>query len=115
MDSIALWLFWTCAGMGGVLLLMGLTFHIGKGNATILLSGFNYFPAKRRAQYDQARLARDTRNMFYLWTVVMAAGAAGAFLHWGVAVAALAVWFVLFIREVRWDVETAYESYRIES
>ena len=112
MNGIAICLCAICAGMGGVFLLLSIVFAVGKGHATILLSGFNYLPAKRRAQYDQARLARDTRNMLALWAGVMAVGALGAILHWGVAVAALAAGVVLFFREVHWDVETAYESYR---
>ena len=114
MNEIAICMCAICAGMGGVFLLLSIVFAVGKGNATILLSGFNYLPAKRRAQYDQARLARDTRNMLVLWAIVMVVGALGSILHWGFGAAALAVFAVLLIREVRWDVETAYEAYRKE-
>jgi len=114
MNEIAICMCIVCALVGMCIFLLAVVFHIGKGNAADLLAGFNSLPKARRAQYDKTRISRDARNQFYLWAGIFAAGALGAILHWGIAVAACVVWVVLLIRGFRLDVETAYESYRLQ-
>lgn len=102
-----------CSLLGGLFLLMGLLFAALKEKAAMLISGFNTLPREKRALYDTARMSRDQRNSFLLWAAVLAAGAALSLLvSQYCAIAAFAVWLILFFREVYFDVEKAFEKYR---
>ena len=79
----------------------------------MLISGFNTLPREKRALYDTARMSRDQRNSFLLWAAVLAAGAALSLLvSQGFAIAAFAVWLVLFFRDVHFNTEKAFAKYR---
>lgn len=102
-----------CSLLGGLFLLMCLLFAALKEKAAMLISGFNTLPREKRALYDTARMSRDQRNSFLLWAAVLAAGAALSLLvSQYCAIAAFAVWLILFFREVYFDVEKAFEKYR---
>ena len=102
-----------CSLLGGLFLLMGLLFAALKEKAAMLISGFNTLPREKRALYDTARMSRDQRNSFLLWAAVLAAGAAlSRFVSQGFAIAAFAVWLVLFFRDVHFDAEKAFAKYR---
>ncbi len=102
-----------CSLLGGLFLLMGALFAALKEKAAMLISGFNTLPPEKRALYDTARMSRDQRNSFLLWAAVLAAGAALSLLvSQYCAIAAFAVWLILFFREVHFDVEKAFEKYR---
>lgn len=102
-----------CSLLGGLFLLMGLLFAALKEKAAMLISGFNTLPREKRALYDTARMSRDQRSSFLLWAAVLAAGAALSLLvSQYCAIAAFAVWLILFFREVHFDVEKAFEKYR---
>ena len=102
-----------CSLLGGLFLLMGLLFAALKEKAAMLISGFNTLPREKRALYDTARMSRDQRNSFLLWAAVLAAGAAlSRFVSQGFAIAAFAVWLVLFFRDVHFNAEKAFAKYR---
>ena len=102
-----------CSLLGGLFLLMGALFAALKEKAAMLISGFNTLPREKRALYDTARMCRDQRNSFLLWAAVLAAGAALSLLISQLfAVAAFAVWLVLFFRDVHLDAEKAFGKYR---
>ena len=102
-----------CSLLGGLFLLMGALFAALKEKAAMLISGFNTLPREKRALYDTARMSRDQRNSFLLWAAVLAAGAAlSRFVSQGFAIAAFAVWLVLFFRDVHFDAEKAFAKYR---
>lgn len=102
-----------CSLLGGLFLLMGALFAALKEKAAMLISGFNTLPPEKRALYDTARMSRDQRNSFLLWAAVLAAGAALSLLvSQGFAIAAFAVWLVLFFRDVHFDAEKAFAKYR---
>lgn len=102
-----------CSLLGGLFLLMGALFAALKEKAAMLISGFNTLPPEKRALYDTARMSRDQRNSFLLWAAVLAAGAAlSRFVSQGFAIAAFAVWLVLFFRDVHFDAEKAFAKYR---
>ena len=102
-----------CSLLGGLFLLMGALFAALKEKAAMLISGFNTLPREKRALYDTARMSRDQRNSFLLWAAVLAAGAALSLLvSQGFAIAAFAVWLVLFFRDVHFNTEKAFAKYR---
>lgn len=106
---------WMCIVLALCFAVFGLLFGILKERAAIFVSGFNTLPKEERKLYDRAHLARDMRNMFYLWAVVMLVGAAGAWLLTGFfAAVAYLVWIVLFFREVHLDARKAFEKYKIK-
>ena len=103
----------TCSLLVGLFLLLWLLFAALGGRAAVLISGFNTLPPEKRAQYDVSRMCRDQRNAFLLWAAVLAAGAALSLLISQLfAVAAFAVWLVLFFRDVHLDAEKAFGKYR---
>ena len=103
----------TCSLLGGLFLLLWLLFATLGERAALLISGFNTLPPEKRAQYDVSRMCRDQRNAFLLWAAVLAAGAALSLLISQLfAVAAFAVWLVLFFRDVHLDAEKAFGKYR---
>ena len=103
----------TCSLLGGLFLLLWLLFAALGERAALLISGFNTLPPEKRAQYDVSRMCRDQRNAFLLWAAVLAAGAALSLLISQLfAVAAFAVWLVLFFRDVHLDAENAFGKYR---
>ena len=105
--------FISCSLLGGLFLLLWLLFTLLGDRVAMLISGFNTLPPEKRAQYDVSRMCRDQRGAFLLWAAVLAAGAALSLLvSQYCAIAAFAVWLILFFREVHFDVEKAFEKYR---
>lgn len=105
--------FISCSLLGGLFLLLWLLFTLLGDRAALLISGFNTLPPEKRAQYDVSRMCRDQCGAFLLWAAVLAAGAALSLLvSQYCAIAAFAVWLILFFREVHFDVEKAFEKYR---
>ncbi len=102
----------TCSLLGWLFLLLWLLFAALGERAALLISGFNTLPPEKRAQYDISRMCRDQRNAFLLWAAVLAAGAVLSLLISQLfAVAAFAVWLVLFFRDVHLDAEKAFGKY----
>lgn len=91
----------------------GALFAILKGRAAMLISGFNTLPAKEREQHDAAAMARDMRSSCFLWAAIMAVGCLASYLLSPyLAIAAYAVWLVLFFKDVRSNPSDAFERYR---
>lgn len=106
--------FWMCAVLVPCFGVMALVFGIGKEKTAILISGFNSLPKEEQVHYDRERMAKDMQNQCLVWTIVMLLGAAGAWLFTGYsAVAAYAVWLVMFFKEVHLDNEKAFRKYRL--
>ncbi len=101
-----------CLILAGAFLLLGLIFWLLGEKAAMLVSGFNTLPKEKRESYDQLRLSADHRNLFFLWSGMFAAGAAGSFLiSQYTAVAVFAIWLILFFREVHINEEKAFSKY----
>ena len=57
---------------------------------------------------------RDQRNGFFIWTAVFAAGAVLSLLaSQYFAVAAFIVWLALFLKDVHFSAEKAFEKYKL--
>ena len=82
--------------------------------AARFVSGFSSLSPQEQAQYDQARLARDTGNNLFLWAGIMLVGAVlSALFGPYLAIPAYLVWGVLFFGQVHLDVYKAFESYKL--
>ena len=94
--------------------LLGGGFFLAGPKAALFVSGFSTLPPSERARYDTAALSRDYARRFLGWGVLFLAGAGASALWSGwAALLALAVWQVLFWRQVHWDPERAFETYRL--
>ena len=94
---------------------MALIFFIGKEKATGLLAGFNNLPKKEQAQYDRARMAKDTARDFAVWAVIMLAGTMASWLiSQYAAFLAYLVWIVLLCKDIHMDARKAYRKYLLK-
>ena len=102
-----------CALAMAVFLIAAIVFALLKGKGAMLISGFNALTERERARYDTVAMSRDMRNACFLWALIMAIGCVLSYaLIPHLAIAAYAVWLVLFFKDVRADASTAFEKYR---
>lgn len=108
--------FGMCMALALCFVLMAVIFAVLKEKSTKLISGFNGFPKYEQERYDRARMAKDMRNDFALWAVIMLVGAVGSYVISGyVAVVAYVVWLILFFKGVHLDAHKAFEKYLLGS
>lgn len=104
-----------CAALGVLFCLLGGGFFLAGPKAALFVSRFSTLPPSERARYDTAALSRDYARRFLGWGVLLLVGAGASALWSGwAAPLALAVWQVLFWRQVRWDPERAFERYDLK-
>lgn len=81
----------------------------------MLISGFNTLPEEERKKYDKKRMCREQRNAFALWCLICLAGGILSRLLGGyMAVLALAVWLIVFFKDVHIDAKKAFARYKFE-
>lgn len=96
-----------------ICLLFALIFTVLKGKAAILISGFNTLPKQERDLYDKKSMSRDQRNTFLIWYVILGIGAVlSYFVSKYMAIAAFAVWLLVFFKDVHLDEEKTFGKYR---
>ncbi len=104
----------SCGIFGALFLLLGILFAALGERGVRFISGFDSLPPEKRKLYDTERMWRDRRNGFFIWTAVFAAGAALSLLaSQYFAVAAFIVWLVLFLKDVHFSAEKAFEKYKL--
>ena len=104
----------SCGIFGALFLLLGILFAALGERGVRFISGFGSLPPEKRKLYDTERMWRDQRNGFFIWTAVFAAGAALSLLaSQYFAVAAVIVWLVLFLKDVHFSAEKAFEKYKL--
>ena len=102
-----------CAIMAVVFCIIALIFWKLGEKGAILVSGFNSLPKDKQEQYDKKRISEDQRKLYTSWMALFIAGTILCFLVSSyVAIAALAVWLVLFFRQVHLYPEKAFEKYK---
>ena len=102
-----------CGVFFAVFLLLGIVFAALGERGVHLISGFGALEPDERALYDTDRMWRGQRNSIFVWAAVFAVGGILSLLvSQYCAIAAFAVWLILFFREVHFDVEKAFEKYR---
>lgn len=104
--------FWMCFVLVPCFVIPGLLFAVLKEKAAKFVSGFNTLPKAEQDLYDRAYLARDMRNDFFLWSLIMLIGALGSlFLTAYAAVLAYVLWLILFFKNVHLDAHKAFAKY----
>lgn len=104
----------TCIMMSAIFLLIALAFALLKEKGTILISGFNFWPAHKKAGYDQKRMSKDMCNLLIKWSILLIIGGLLSYLvSFYFSIIAWVIWFILFFREVKWSTEKAFEKYKI--
>ena len=105
--------FAACLILFVVFLTFGILFAALKEKGVKLISGFNSLKKDEQEKYDKAYIVRDMRNQCFIWSGVMFAGAVAAFfLSPYSAIPALVVWLVLFLKQIHFDVDKAFEKYK---
>lgn len=105
--------FYACLILMGVFLLLALLFALGGEKAANWLSGFSSLPEAEKARYDRKRMAREQRNAFLLWALIMLLGTAGClWISEYAAFAAYGIWLALFFKDVHLDLDKAYGKYK---
>ncbi len=98
----------SCGIFGALFLLLGVVFAALGERGAGFISGFGSLPAEKRKLYDAQR------NGFFIWTAVFAAGAVLSLLaSQYFAVAAFIVWLALFLKDVHFSAEKAFEKYKL--
>ena len=104
----------SCGIFGALFLLLGAVFAALGERGVRFISGFGSLPPEKRELYDTERMWRDRRNGFFIWTAVFAVGAALSLLaSQYFAVATFIVWLVLFLKDVHFSAEKAFEKYKL--
>lgn len=105
--------FTACGGACLLFLLLAFIFTVFKGKAAILISGFNTMPKDKRELYDKDRMSKDYRNTFLTWAVIQGAGAVLSYcISKHIAIAAFAVWLLIFFKDVHLDEDKAFSKYK---
>lgn len=106
--------FYACAILAIIFGILTLLFFLLKEKGAILISGFNSLSKRERGLYDIEKLSKDQRNSVFIWTLVMCAGAIFSILiSQYLAIVALVVWFILFLKDVNFDTDKAFEKYKL--
>ena len=101
-----------CIAIGILFLILAVLFALLKEKGVMLISGFNTLSAEKREQYDKKRMSRDMRNSLFLWSILLFGGGILSYLvSFYFAILAIAVWLVLFLKDVRSDAGKAFEKY----
>ena len=104
---------WICLIMAGLFFPLALMFMLMGEKGVMLISGFNALPDEQRQQYDQQKMSKDMRDTLFAWGFVFAAGGLLSYVlsAWA-SVFSFLVWINLFIKEVPWKPEKAFDKYR---
>ena len=63
--------FYMCIILVPCFAVLALVFAVFKEKSVKLISGFNTLPKWKQEKYDRKRMAKDYRNHFALWSVIM--------------------------------------------
>ncbi|MBQ6265711.1 MAG: DUF3784 domain-containing protein [Clostridia bacterium] len=104
--------FAACLVLFAVFAVFGVLFAVLKEKGVKLVSGFNSLSKDEQEKYDKARIVRDMRNQCFIWSCIMFIGAVlSFFLTPYLAIPAIAVWLILFLKQVHFDVHKAFDKY----
>jgi len=105
--------FYICLALSICFACITLVFALLKEKGAMLISGFNTLSKSQRDLYDKKKMVRDQRNSLLLWTLVLGIGAIlSYFFSQYFGFIALIIWFILFCKEVHFDVYKALEKYK---
>jgi predicted PurR-regulated permease PerM len=100
--------------LSGSFLIIGVIFALLKEKGAILMAGFNSFSKEKRDTYDKKLISEDARNMFFIWTAVtLVGGLLAYFVSFYLGIIACILWLILVFKEVKFDIDKAFEKYRL--
>ena len=67
--------FWCCIALVPAYLITAILFAVFKGKCAKYITGFNSLPKKEQPLYDQEAMAKDMRNSYLLYALIMLLGA----------------------------------------
>lgn len=105
--------FWCCIALVPAFFITAILFAVFKGKCAKYITGFSSLPKKEQPLYDQEAMARDMRNSYLLYSLIMLLGAVFSVIFSPYsAAAAYLIWGYFFFREVHLDPHKAFEKYR---
>ncbi len=103
----------TCLISAVIFAILGVIFALLKEKGAMLISGFNTLPKEEREKYDKKKMSIDTRNSLFLWFGILFLGATLSYFSSDVfAMIAIAIWIILFFKDVHIDSEKAFGKYK---
>lgn len=107
--------FWACIILVPCFAIIALLFGIFKDKSTKFISGFNTLPEKEKEMYDKVSMAKDMRNLFLFWSLIMLIGAILSQLTTPYfAIITYIIWLILFFKNVHFDAHKAFEKYLLK-
>jgi hypothetical protein len=107
--------FCTCISILPVFIIFSLVFHFAGEKSLSLISGFNSFSEEQRAEYDTAKLIKDYRNNFIIWSLLMVAGAVFSYFISGYcAIPAFIILMISVFKDFHMFPEDAFSKYKIK-
>lgn len=102
-----------CGIMGGLFFIIAVIFTSLKGKGADFISGFNSKSKEERRLYDEEKLSKDHRNMFWMYSVIFGIGAiCSYFISQYLAIIAFIIWLLIFAKDVHFDDEKAFDKYK---
>ncbi|MEG0345860.1 MAG: DUF3784 domain-containing protein [Erysipelotrichaceae bacterium] len=96
-----------------VFLFFAFLFTILGEKGAMLISGFNSLSKVETELYDKARMSKDQRKSFFIWSLILGTGAILSYLiSQYIAIVAFVVWLIVFFQDVHLDEEKAFGKYK---
>lgn len=93
--------------------MLGGIFLYYRENACNLILGYNFKTKEERLNYDEIRISRHYRNMFFFWAVLFLIGALGSGwlgkIWFGIA---CFIWLISFCRNIHIDEEKDFNKFK---
>lgn len=106
---------WSLAGliMALMFFVFGLIFAVMREKRASLIAGYNFKSKEERKDYDEKRMSKDMRNLFFIYSLIFLLGAILTYI-WGKVWfwITFVIWFVYFFKNVNIDDEKAFGKYR---
>jgi len=86
-----------CFGMAASFAIFGLIFLKQKGKACGIIAGYNSKSKEERAQYDEVRISRYYRDLYFRWTAIFVIATIIDIWSYIALYIAIIVWLISFI------------------
>jgi hypothetical protein len=102
-----------CLVFGIFFFCLALLFAYTKAKGARYVSGFSTIPESERKNYDAAALVKDWRNACLVYALIFFITALlDHFISQYFTIAGLVIWLVLYVRNLSFDPDKAFEKYR---
>lgn len=102
-----------CLTLAIVFAIFSVIFALLKEKGASLISGFNTLSNEEKEKYDKKKMSIDMKNSFLIWSIIILLGAFFShFISGYFAIIAIAIWIILFFKDVHLDSKKAFRKYR---